>query len=47
MSPSCTTYVFPSCLYLPAALTADSLPNSFRSSNFITSAHMKPLSKSE
>ena len=46
MSPSSTTYVFPSCLYLPLFFTSPSVPSSFKSAYFITSAQMKPLSKS-
>jgi len=46
MSPSSTTYSFPFILYLPADLTAFSLPSSLKSVNFITSAIMNPFSKS-
>ena len=46
ISPSCITYPLPSVRNLPAAFTACSLPNSFKSSYFITSAAIKPRSKS-
>jgi hypothetical protein len=42
MSPSLTTYVFPSSRILPAALTAFSSPKVFKSSNAIVSARIKP-----
>eukprot|EP00958_Prasinococcus_capsulatus_P007237 scaffold673_cov410-Prasinococcus_capsulatus_cf.AAC.11 len=46
ISPSSHTYILPSCLYLPAALTAFSLPSSCSVSYFMTSAQMNPRSKS-
>ncbi len=46
MSPSHTVYSLPSTLILPASLTADSEPSVTKSSYLITSARMKPFSKS-
>jgi len=45
-SPSCTTYSFPSTRMSPFSFTAASLPRRSRSSTCITSALMKPRSKS-
>ena len=46
MSPSWTTYSFPSMPSLPAARQAASDLSSTKSSYLITSARMKPFSKS-
>ncbi len=46
MSPSCTTYSFPSLASLPAARQAASLRSVTKSSYLMTSARMKPFSKS-
>ena len=46
ISPSSITYSFPLSKYLPPAFTAFYDPSSFKSSNFMTSAAMNPLSKS-
>lgn len=47
ISPSCTTYSFPSARIFPASLQACSPPNFTKSSNEIVSARIKPRSKSE
>lgn len=50
MSPSLTTYVLPSCRYLPAAFTSAILlpvARDLKSSYATTSALMNPRSKSE
>lgn len=45
-SPSCISYVLPFWRYLPAALTADSEPSSWRSVNDMISPHTNFCSKS-
>ena len=47
ISPSSTTYVFPSTRSFPCSLTFCSLPARMNSSYFITSARINPLSISE
>lgn len=47
ISPSSTTYVFPSTRSFPCSLTFCSLPARMNSSYFITSARINPLSMSE
>ena len=46
-SPSCMTYSLPSLRSRPFALALASVPQALRSSKAITSARMKPRSKSE
>ena len=46
MSPSFTTYSFPSERIRPFSLAAAMVPTAIRSSKAITSARMKPRSKS-